>query len=242
MQVDLHRGDCLEVLKNIPDKSIDLIVTDPPYLIKAHGGGGCFGSKQREYFNEMEQAKITKGFNDSVLDELVRVMKKINIYVWCSKDQFRKYIDFFEDLGCSTEVLTWHKTNPVPTCNNKYLSDTEYLLFFREKGVKVYGEYATKRKYYVSPTNKDDKKMYNHPTIKPLDIMENIIVNSSCEQDIVLDPFMGSGTTGVACVNTNRNFIGIEIDEGYFNIAKDRINNAKTQWLTNLLGGDEQCK
>lgn len=172
---------------------------------------------------ELDNAKLTKGFDYDILHEFVRVMRSVNIYVWCSKDQIRKYIDFFKDLNCSTDLLTWHKTNPVPTCNNKYLSDTEYLLFFREKGVKVFGTYSTKRKYYVTPANKNDKKLYSHPTIKPLDIIQNIIINSSEENATVLDPFMGSGTTGVACLNTNRKFIGMEIDKDYFEIAKKRI-------------------
>lgn len=124
------------------------------------------------------------------------------------------------------DLLTWHKTNPVPTCNNKYLSDTEYLLFFREKGVKVYGSYQTKKKFYVTQTNKKDKDKYKHPTVKPVEIMENIITNSSQEGETVLDCFMGSGTTGVACVNTNRRFIGIEKEEKYIEIAKQRIEEA----------------
>lgn len=200
-----------------------MIVTDPPYEIKESGGGGTFGSKNRGYLKELDNANLTRGFDYDILHEFVRVMKSVNIYVWCSKDQIRKYIDFFEDLNCSTDLLTWHKTNPVPTCNNKYLSDTEYLLFFREKGVKVFGTYSTKRKYYVTPTNKNDKKLYSHPTIKPIDIIQNIIINSSEENATVLDPFMGSGTTGVACLNTNRKFIGMEIDKDYFEIAKKRI-------------------
>lgn len=220
----LLKGDCLELIKGIPDNSIDLIVIDPPYEIKIGGKGGAFGS--RRHLREIDEAHLTKGYDYGILNELVRVMKKINIYIWCNKDQIRKYIDFFEDLGCSTELLTWHKTNPVPTCNNKYLSDTEYLLFFREKGVKLYGKYATKRKYYVTPTNKQDKEKYGHPTIKPLEIIQNLIINSSNEGDIVLDCFMGSGTTGEACVNTNRQFIGIEIDDTYYEIAEQRINNA----------------
>ena len=136
-------------------------------------------------------------------------------------------LNYFKDYNM--ELLTWHKTNPVPTCNNKYLSDTEYILFFRENGVKIYGTYETKRKYYITTTNKEDKKKYNHPTIKPLNIIENFIINSSQENDIVLDCFMGSGTTGVACKNLNRNFIGIEINEEYYNIAKDRIEGINEQ-------------
>lgn len=237
MQVDLYNGDCLEVLKNIPDNSVDLVVTDPPYMMTCGGGGGAFGKDKRSYHTEIDP--LTKNFNLDVLDELVRILKKVNIYIWCSKDQLRQYIDYFEDIGCKTDLLCWHKTNPTPTCNNTYLSDTEYLLFFREKGAKVYGNYHTKKKYYVSPTNKDDKKLFGHPTIKPVNIIENLIINSSSENDIVLDCFMGSGTTGVACINNNRDFIGIEIDEGYFKIAENRINEAKSQWLDNLLGGIE---
>ena len=82
-----------------------------------------------------------------------------------SKDQLRQSIDYSEDKGCKTDLLCWHKTNPTPTCNNTYLSDTEYLLFFREKGAKVYGNYHSKKKYYISPTNQEDKKMINDDII-----------------------------------------------------------------------------
>lgn len=223
----LLNGDCLELMKDIPDKSIDLIVTDPPYLIASGGNGGCFGAEKCTYHSQVSKNKdLSSGISNDVLDELYRIMKKPNIYIWCNKNQLRQYINYFEDKGCTTDLLTWHKTNPVPTCNNKYLSDTEYLLYFR-KGVPLYGSYATKKKYYVTPTNKKDKELYNHPTVKPLHIIQNLIINSSRENDVVLDPFMGSGTTGVACVNTNRNFIGIELDKGYYNIAKQRIAEVK---------------
>lgn len=217
----MRQGDCLDLLKKLPDDSVDLIVTDPPYEFAAHRGGGAFGSKKREYHNQLEDSDITNGFDTKILDELTRVMKKVNIYIWCNKEQIKMYLDYFKDYNMDLLVLC--KTNPVPTCNNKYLSDIEYLLFFREKGVKVFGEYATKHKYYVMPTNKADKKKYNHPTVKPLEIIENLIINSSEENQIVLDPFMGSGTTGEASIKLNRNFIGIEIDKTYFNTAKERI-------------------
>ena len=222
--VKLLCGDCLELMKDIPNKSVDLVTIDPPYEFAQHGGGGAFGSRKREYHNELEADTLTKGFDTAVLDELVRVMRKVNIYIWCNKEQIKQYLDYFE--GFNMDLLTWHKTNPVPTCNNKYLSDTEYLLFFREKGVKVYGSYQTKRKFYVTQTNKKDKDKYKHPTVKPVEIMENIITNSSQEGETVLDCFMGSGTTSVACVNTNRRFIGMEKEEKYFEIAKQRIEDA----------------
>ncbi|AUO14782.1 DNA-methyltransferase [Priestia megaterium] len=221
----IYQGDCLELMKEIPDKSVDLVIIDPPYQINQGKSGGAFGRDKRDFHNQIES--LTNGIPNEVLRELVRVMKKINIYIWCSKDQLRQFINFFEDLGAKTDLLAWHKTNPVPTCNNKYLSDTEYLLFFREKGVKVHGTYKTKKKYYVTPTNKEDKKLYTHPTIKPLDITENLIINSSEEKNVILDCFIGSGTTAVAALNTGRFFIGMEKEQEYVDIANERINSLK---------------
>lgn len=220
-------GDCQQILRTIPSSSIDLVITDPPYEIIGGKSGGCFGRDKRAYHSQLYDTGLDAGCPDSVLKELLRVMKKPNIYLWCNKNQLRQYIDFFEDAGCSTELLTWHKTNPVPTCNNKYLSDTEYCLYFRAGGVPMYGSYATKKKYYVTPTNKSDKEKYKHPTIKPLDIIKNLVINSSKDGDIILDPFMGSGTTGVAVksIGGGRRFIGIELDPEYCKIAEERLKN-----------------
>ena len=219
----LINDDCLNVLKNIPDNSIDLIVTDPPYEIETNGAG-LYKQDDKQYIKELNSIK--NGFSDDILDELCRVMKKINIYIFCSQKQIIHLLDYFvTKRKCNYNLLTWHKTNPIPACGNKYLTDTEYILFFREKGVKIFGEFKTKFTYYVTPLNQKDKKQWGHPTIKPLSIIENLIVNSSVQDDLVLDCFMGSGTTGVACLNTNRNFIGIELDKLYYDIAVKRINN-----------------
>lgn len=216
----------MNILKNIPDNSIDLVVTDPPYEIETNGAG-LYKQDDKQYIKELNSIK--NGFSDDILDELCRVMKKINIYIFCSQKQIIHLLDFFvTKRKCNYNLLTWHKTNPIPACGNKYLTDTEYILFFREKGVKIFGEFNTKFTYYVTPLNQKDKKQWGHPTIKPLSIIENFIVNSSVQDDLVLDCFMGSGTTGVACLNTNRNFIGIELDKTYYDIAVKRINNKDT--------------
>lgn len=220
----LYQGDCLEVMKNIEDGSVDLVVTDPPYEI-ATTGAGMYKQADKQYVKELNGMK--DGFSEEVLDELCRVMKKINIYFFCSQKQIIPLLDYFvKKKKCNWNILSWHKTNPIPACGNKYLTDTEFILFFREKGVKVYGSFDTKRTWYATPLNQSDKKKYGHPTVKPLSILENLVVNSSHKGEVVLDCFMGSGSTGVACLNTNRNFIGIELDEGYFNIAQNRIEKA----------------
>lgn len=220
----LYKGDCLEVMKNIEDGSIDLVVTDPPYEISTTGAG-IYKQEDKQYVKELNGMK--DGFSEEVLDELCRVMKKINIYFFCSQKQIISLIDYFvKKKKCNWNILSWHKTNPIPACGNKYLTDTEFILFFREKGVKVYVSFDTKRTWYATPLNQSDKKKYGHPTVKPLSILENLVVNSSQEGEVVLDCFMGSGSTGIACLNTNRDFIGIELDEGYFNIAYNRIEEA----------------
>lgn len=254
MAIELYNADCYEKIKDIPDNSVDLVIIDPPYQFQSAGGGGAFGSKKRSYHQEYyallkrtgrteetERLRIrgnarrqrdnlnslASGFDYSILDELCRVQDKINIYVWCSKAQLRPLLDYYDDKRCAIDVLTWHKTNPVPTCNNTYLSDTEYCIFARQRGVKLYGTYHTKHKYYVSPANVADKKKYGgHPTIKPLEIIKNFVTNSSLRGGVILDCFMGSGTTGVAAKQLDRSFIGIEIDKEYYEIAKKRIEDA----------------
>ena len=215
----LYNGDCFEELKIIKDKSVDLVIIDPPYEIKTMKGGWTIG--KRKYKEEV--STMIDGFSEDVLDMLCEKMKKINIYIYCSKLQVPKLLNYFINKKCNYEILTYNKTNPTPLCGNTYLPDTEYIIFAREKGVKIYGEYKTKFKYYVDKVNKEDKKKYRHPTCKPVSLLKNHIINSSNENDIILDCFMGSGSTGVACMNTNRKFIGIELDKNYFEIAKNRI-------------------
>ena len=221
MNIKLINDDCLQYLKKLKSNTIDLVVTDPPYIIDTSGGGIY---TKRDYQKSLKE--IDNGFSEEILDELCRVMKKINIYLFCSQKQILPLLSYFVDKKkCNFNILTWHKTNPVPACGNKYLTDTEFILFFREKGVKIYGEYATKKTYYVTPLNTEDKKLYNHPTPKPVNILSNLIVNSSKKNDIVLDPFMGSGSTGEACKITKRNFLGIEINDDYYKTCKKRLLN-----------------
>lgn len=227
----LLQGDYLELLKKIPDHSIDLIATDPPYLISATNGGGTINNvkKLNKSLADLKTVDITQGYDIELFgEEFIRVMKEINIYFWCNKVQIPDYFDFYVNKHkCKFDILCWHKTNALPTYSNKYLSDTEYLLYFRKGSGKCFPQsYEDAKTFYIAPINHKDKKEFGHPTIKPLDITEKIIRNSTREGQLVLDPFMGSGTTGVAALNNNRNFIGMELDEGYFKIAKERIENA----------------
>lgn len=175
--IQLYNDDCYEKIKDIPDNSVDLVVIDPPYDIHAGFGGGIMKGPDKEYLNEIKG--MSYGFKTALLDELCRVMRKINCYIFCSRKQVLWLAEYFTGKNCNWEMLVWCKTNPVPACCNKYLSDKEYILFFREPGVKLYGSYPTKKTYYISKLNQADKRKYGHPTIKPLNIIENLIINSS---------------------------------------------------------------
>lgn len=219
---EVYNMDCMEAIKLLDDNSIDLVVMDPPYLLNLNKIKNT--SSINNYANELMRLK--DGFDLKVLDMLIPKMKKINMYIYCSKRQVKDLIEYFINKDCNYEILTWHKQNPSPLINNNYLPDTEYVIFAREKGVKLYGNYHTKRKYYISGVNQIDKKKYKHPTIKPLPFIENHIINSSKEGDLILDCYCGSGTTLVGAIKTNRNFMGFEIDKNYYEIAKQRVAEA----------------
>ena len=133
---------------------------------------------------------------------------------------------FVGKKSCLFEILTWDKTNPTPQTNNCWLPDIEYCLYFREKGaVKLNDGYDHKSKWYVSGANKRDKGKFEHDTIKPLTLVQRHLAHATQPNDIVLDPFIGSGTTAVACKNLGRNFIGFEKNPKWHKIACDRLNN-----------------
>ena len=222
----IYNGDADELIKQIPDKSIDLIVTDPPYLIENTRGGtnNELGKSIKNMNTQLESGEFTKSINKNILDDFVRVMKKINIYIWCNHKQIPMYLDYFvNNLQCKFDIIIWHKTNATPLFQNKYMTDKEYCLYFRKGAYCNPINYDTAKTVYNLPINIEDKKKFGHPTIKPLSIIENLIKNSSVEGGLVLDPFLGSGTTAVACKELNRQYIGFEIDKKYYNIANDRL-------------------
>lgn len=229
--VELWQGNCLELMKDIPDKSVDLVITDPPYL---HVKGGM---KSKEYntgtwkadsnmvvaMSDFGEAEI---FN--FLDAVMPKMKKVNMYIFCSKLQLVSYFKYIStNKKLKYDLLVWDKVKYTMKSSKFYTSDIEYVVRIYQAGVSL-------RKVLTEDGTKSDITHYmkrqahpqprgEHGTMKPVNLIENFIRVASDECDVVLDPFMGSGTTGVACKNLNRNFIGIELDENYFEIAKNRI-------------------
>jgi len=229
---NIYHENSYELIKEMEDNSVDCIYTDVPYLYDTGGGGNSLLSKRIiKIDKELEDAEIVSGFNYDILDDFVRVMKKVNIIIWFSKLQMQYILNYFMNLDKEIyfEPLIWCKVNPTPATNNTWLPDLEYAFHFREKGVKLNDGYNLKSKWYVSPINKKDKDLYDHPTIKPLELVKRHILHITQENDIVFDPFLGSGTTAVACSEIGRKYIGIEKNEEYYNIAVDRLNGITQQ-------------
>lgn len=232
---EVYNVDCYEAIKSIPDKSIDCIYTDIPYL---YDNGSSVSSElsKRVTKKRDELEDISNGIDYAILDEFVRIMKKINCFIWYSKLQLIDILNYFNNKKCNIEVLVWCKTNPTPSTNNTWLPDVEYCVYARQTGVKLNDGYELKSKYYISPINVKDKDKFQHPTIKPLELVERHLKHATQPNDIVLDPFLGSGTTAVSCKNINRKYIGFEINKKWFDIAQNRLNNidatGQISWIT----------
>ena len=215
--VDLRLGDCLELMKDIPDGSVDLVLTDIPY-------GECNRNDNGLRNLNKENADIETFNLQEFLIEVYRVTKG-TIVVFCGQHQFSEIKNFFQEKQDKNKgtvrQLVWRKTNPSPM-NGKhiYLSGIENAVWFKKRG----GVFNANCKNTVFDYPCGRSKL--HPTEKNHDLLKELIFDNSNEGDIVFDPCMGSGSHGLVAVENNRRFIGIELDEGYFNIAKKRIEEA----------------
>lgn len=220
-------GDAYELLKTIETKSVDLVCTDIPYELTQHGGGKSELSARTIRMRDSVDF-IANGIDyDTAFNEFIRICKIPNMIIFCSNLQIAKIITFFNSHGLKTDVLVWKKSNPAPMCNGKYMSDLEYIIRVYDKGSPFNNDVSIKwkRKCKVYPIMTSKNKL--HPTQKPLELMEELIVTHSFKNQVVIDPFMGSGTTGVACRMHKRDFIGIELDKHFFEIAESRINGTE---------------
>ena len=222
----IHLGDAYELIKQVADKSVDLIVTDPPYEFGESGLGAKADGKwySRPYGKEISEDTLKNGIDIKILAEFVRVMKKINCYIWCNKAQIYDYLTFFtKEHNCNFEILVWAKNNPAPFLNGHYLKDKEYCLYFWEQGAYCKPKAETGKTVFITNTNKADKEKYAHPTIKPEEIIENLIKNS-CGVGLVFDPFVGSGTTCAVAKRLGYDYLGFEINPKWHAVAVDRLN------------------
>lgn len=209
----LMQGDCLELMRSLPDASVDLVLCDLPYGEVTHKSGGL---------RLLDRGKADECNMDLALvaDEFNRICKG-TIYAFCGTEQISVLVGHFKRHGMTTRVCAWEKTNPSPMNGTRlWLSGLEFCVFARKPNA-TFNE-RCKKALWQFPSGRSKI----HPTEKPVKLMERLVLASSNQGDVVLDNCMGSGTTGVACMNTGRRFIGMEMDSGYFAIAQQRIQAA----------------
>lgn len=237
----------LNAIKNIPDDSVDCVVTDPPYKIIA---GGCTVKEgDKETSGILRKRYVSDGTNCSNkwlkkniydvpaavksgkmfshndikfhewIPDIFRVLKsRTHFYVMVNDRNVQDMLNVcITNKFKLVNILVWHKNNATP--NQYYMKNAEFILLFRKGAARKINDMGSKS--CITIPNIIGNKF--HPSEKPIALMEYFIKNSCDEGDAVLDPFMGSGSTGVACVNLNRSFIGIEKDEHYYSVAKKRI-------------------
>ena len=214
--IDLTHGDCLELMKEIPDGSVDMVLTDPPY-------GMNFQSNHRKNKHEVIENDNNLEWIFDFVSESYRVSSDNSAhYVFCSWHNVDIFKQELQKKFKIKNILTWVKNNTsMGDLKGDFAPRTEFILFFHKGRQLIRGGRDSNVLEFRRTKNE------YHPTQKPVDMLEYMIEKFSDVDSLILDPFMGSGSTGVACVNTNRNFIGIERDDKYFEIAEKRIKDAQ---------------
>ena len=223
--IDLRHGDCLELMKGIPDGSVDAIITDPPYNISRDNNFHTMGRAGIDFGEWDKDFDLTSWI--TVAEPLLK--KGGNIVIFNDWKNMSYIVEELERNGfVIKDLIRWKKTNAMPrNRDRRFITDYEVAVW----AVKNGGKWTFNRlsDTYEIPeivgglTPKSEKLNGGHKTQKPIYVMEWLLERLTEIDDIILDPFMGSGSTGVACLNTDRNFIGIELDENYFKMSEERI-------------------
>lgn len=223
-------GNFLELIKDIPDESIDLILTDIPFNISKDNNFKTM--KDRTGRNGIDFGEWDKDFDESCLSNFIPKIKKGGSFItFHSFEQYGLLLNVFNENLILKDRFVWEKTNPMPrNRDRRYISNIELCSWFVKDGAKW--TFNRQNETYDGcvlryPSESGGGFKRYHPCQKNVKLIEELLKRHSNENDIVLDPFMGSGSTGVACMNNNRNFIGIEANENYFNVAKERIDKLK---------------
>lgn len=228
----LINDDCFSVLRTIPDHSIDLILTDPPYNIAKYSTGNLKFGWRSEINNDLAEWDLVELHPQDLIEEFKRILKPTgNIFIFCSYNIIGDYHKVFDPEFDTFQFMVWHKTNPVPNFRkSSFLNSCELIISCWNKGhtwnfsnQKEIHNFIESGICMGNERVKDANGKNLHPTQKPVSILEKIIRIASNENDIVLDCFNGVGSTGVAALKNNRRYLGIEIEEPYIAASERRL-------------------
>ena len=237
--IDLYFGDNLEVMRSVKPP-IDTCIADHPYKMNTSGGGKF--RAERSNLEDITAAGLDGHFDIEVYHYAMKLgcLSLVCFFNWQQEATisaffnhgyfFRNSLNFHnvDDGGdvdsAGDELCYWNKTNASPMCNGAYQSHVEYFRHGWREGFRMKNRpLGDMKKVFTSANGKSD---FDHPTVKPIDLMCKIVRNASHRGQLVLDPYMGTGSTGVACVQLGRRFVGIEHNRKFFDIAVGRLGEA----------------
>lgn len=232
----LELGDSKKLIKSIPDKSVDLILTDPPYNLSPYSTGNIKMKWRKDINNDLADWDKEEFKPQEWVKDFKRVLKpKGNIFAFTSYNLIGKWHDAFDKEFDTFQFMVWHKTNPAPKIMKAgFLNSCELIVCLWNKG--HFWNFISQRdmhNFIETPIcmGLERTKDPNHPTQKPVKMLKHIVSIASKEGDVVFDPFMGVGSTGVAALQLQREFIGFEIDKVYLKAAEYRLTHIQTSML-----------
>jgi site-specific DNA-methyltransferase (adenine-specific)/modification methylase len=228
---NLILGDSSEQIKNIPDQSIDLILTDPPYNLGRYSTGNIKMSWRKDFNNDVAEWDTTIFNPAEWLDEFKRILKPTGtIFAFTSYNLIGQWHLVFDPVFDTFQFIVWHKTNPPPKLRRAgFLNSCELIVCVWNKGhTWNFTKQKDMHNFIESPICMGRERLKNpvHPTQKPIKVLSRLVKLATNPGDLVLDPFMGVGSSGVAALQLDRHFTGIEIDPVYFRAAEKRIEAA----------------
>lgn len=223
-------GDSKEIIKRIPDNSIDFILTDPPYNLGQHSTGNIPLPGRSAMNNDVAEWDLIDFKPEEWADEFIRILKPTgNLFIFTSYNQIGRWYNCLDRKFDTSNFMIWHKTNPAPKIFKAGFLNSCEMIFtcWNKKHTWNFISQAEMHNFVESPICMRPERLSDpkHPTQKPISILKKMIEIASNEDDIIFDPFMGVGSIGVAALELERRFIGIELDENYFNAAKKRIDS-----------------
>jgi site-specific DNA-methyltransferase (adenine-specific) len=209
----IYNEDCLDGIKRIDDNSIDCVITDPPYFL-----GVTHNGKKGNYSDLV----IMKPFFDTLFFQFDRVLKADGkMYMCCDWRTYPFLYPVCEQYLPIKNLLVWNK---ISGPGNEYSFTHEFIIFCSKKAKNTGSQNLFTLKAFNSGAKATNGEKV-HPTQKPIELFEKFLLDTTSEGDLILDAFMGSGTTAIACIKNKRNYIGFELQEKYCKIAQERINN-----------------
>lgn len=228
----IYNACCLQIMRDMPNESVDLICTDPPYRVTPRGSSGTMTG-----YWATKHAKSGMIFDHNDIDieeylpEFYRILKAdAHCYIMCNNYNLPHFFDVVDKSQFHfVKLLVWDKQSKI--CGRYYMGQVEHIFMLRKGKDKPINNCSQSDLLSFSNFNREKDKDGNnlHDSMKPISLMQCLIENSTKEGEIVLDPFMGSGTTALACIRSNRHYIGCEIDKHFFEITNKRISQELSQ-------------